>query len=524
MTGPGTAPRGDRPARLALHPDLRVGPVRRRTFGAFVEHMGRGVHTGIHEPGHPRADALGLRTDVIDLVRELGVSTVRYPGGNFVSGYDWEDGVGPLEQRPRRLDLAWHSTEPNTVGLHEFMAFTRAAQVEPMMALNLGTRGMREAIELFTYCMMPTGTALADRRAANGDPEPFRIPIWCLGNEMDGPWQIGHRPAAEYGQLAARTSRALKLIDPDILTVACGSSGPGMPQAGAWEDAVLGAGQGTVDMISAHLYAQEHGDDAPSYLASAHTLDSYLEAIIATADAVTARCDGIGPHRASAHAPTMISVDEWNVTRPDATSLAPSGDDWPVAPRISEARYTALDAVVLGNLLISLLRHTDRVASASLAQLVNVLAPIMTEPGGPAWRQSIFHPFALTSRHARGDVLRVGIDAPAYRNAEQGSSPVIDAVATWEEGTGDLVVIAVNRRRRAIQEITADLRAFGPMQVVAADLVHHLDPTAANTREAPETVVPQPAPEGTVRIEGDQLRWSMPGPAWGIVRLRRAAG
>jgi len=179
--------------RITVDPDFVVGPVRPRTFGSFVEHLGRCVYTGIYEPGHPTADEQGFRQDVLELVRELGVSTVRYPGGNFVSGYRWEDGVGPVDQRPARLDLAWHSTEPNTFGTDEFMSWCVKADVEPMMAVNLGTRGIQESLDILEYCNVPGGSHFADTRRANGVEDPYRVKMWCLGNEMDGPWQIGHK-------------------------------------------------------------------------------------------------------------------------------------------------------------------------------------------------------------------------------------------------------------------------------------------------------------------------------------------
>src|SRR4051794_40819828 len=203
-------------ASLTLDPAFRVGPVDRRLFGSFVEHMGRCVYTGIFEPGHPTADERGFRGDVLDLVRELGPGVVRYPGGNFVSGYRWEDGVGPVAARPRRLDLAWHAVEPNAFGTDEFVAWCRAAGAEPMLAVNLGTRGIQEAVDLLEYCNHPGGTRLSDLRRANGATEPHDVRLWCLGNEMDGPWQVGHRPAAEYGALATRTARAMKLMDPRV--------------------------------------------------------------------------------------------------------------------------------------------------------------------------------------------------------------------------------------------------------------------------------------------------------------------
>src|SRR3954471_4110043 len=177
-------------AHLTVDPRFPVGPINRRLFGSFVEHLGRCVYEGIYEPGHTTADEEGFRQDVIDLVRELGVTMVRYPGGNFVSGFRWEDSVGPKEDRPRRLNLAWHSTETNEVGLHEFASWLDKVGSELMLAVNLGTRGTLEALDLLEYSNISGGTALSDQRIANGATDAFGVKMWCLGNEMDGPWQL----------------------------------------------------------------------------------------------------------------------------------------------------------------------------------------------------------------------------------------------------------------------------------------------------------------------------------------------
>jgi alpha-N-arabinofuranosidase len=224
---------------FALDPAHRVGEVDRRLFGSFVEHMGRCVYTGIYEPGHPTAGPEGFRGDVLDLTRELGVTTIRYPGGNFVSSYRWEDGVGPRESRPTRLDLAWRSIEPNDVGLNEFMGWAREVGAEPMMAVNLGTRGVEAATDLIEYCNHPSGTFLSDLRRSHGVAEPHEIKLWCLGNELDGPWQMGQKTAGEYGRLAAETAKAMRMVDDGIELVAVGSSNSAMPTFAAWEAEVL---------------------------------------------------------------------------------------------------------------------------------------------------------------------------------------------------------------------------------------------------------------------------------------------
>lgn len=498
------------PVSMTVDPAFRVGPVRRRTFGSFVEHLGRCVYTGIHDPEHPNADADGFRRDVVELTRELGVSTVRYPGGNFVSGYRWEDGIGPVEQRPRRLDLAWHSTEPNLVGVDEFLRWTALAGVEPMMAVNLGTRGVQEALDLLEYCTVRSGTRLSDLRRAHGAAEPYDIRMWCLGNELDGPWQLGHKSAYEYGRLAAETARAMRMIRPDLELVACGSSGSGMPTFGEWERVVLGEAYEQVDMVSAHAYYCEEDGDLGSFLASAVDMDRFVESVVATADAVRAQ------KKLSKR--VHVSFDEWNVWYVHrAESRPPSGDDWPVAPVLLEDRYHVADAVVVGSLLISLLRHTDRVHAASLAQLVNVIAPIMTEPGGRAWRQTTFHPFAQASRFARGDVLQVAIDAPTYETARFGDVPLVDAVATRDEATGEVALFAVNRSQGEPAVLDVDVRALPGLRVHEATTFANPDHTWQATADDDTSVLPRP--NGTATVADGRLRVEVPPVSWNVVRL-----
>jgi len=512
-------------ASLTPAPSDVVAPVHRRLFGSFVEHMGRTVYTGIFEPGHPTADEDGFRTDVLELVRELGVTVVRYPGGNFVSGYRWEDGVGPVAERPTRLNLAWHSTEPNTFGLGEFMRWAERAGIEPMMALNLGTRGVAEALDVLEYCNHPGGTALSDLRAAHGSPHPYGVRMWCLGNEMDGPWQLGHLTAAEYGRLAAETARGMRQFDPKLELVACGSSGRSMPTFGAWEETVLSEAYDLVDHISAHAYYQLDGDDLPRFLASSLDLADFLDDVTVRADRVAARLGS--PKRMS------ISLDEWNVWYLKEHMARMAGDppaDWPVAPRLSEDDYTVADAVVVGSMLITLLRRADRVTAACLAQLVNSLGAIRTEPGGPAWRQSIFHPFAQTAAAAQGWVLRGDVCGPLVPAGDRGDVPAVDAVVTWhpgddgsDEGAPDgprVAVFAVNRSVTGTVPLEVDLSAFPGLRLRRATLLQDDDWRAANTLAAPGRVAPRPHPDAA--LDGRVLRAALPPVSWNVLELSGA--
>jgi alpha-N-arabinofuranosidase len=491
----------------SIEPGGSIGDVDRRLFGAFVEHMGRSVYTGIFEPDHPTATPDGFRADVLELVRELGVSVVRYPGGNFVSGYRWEDGVGPVADRPMRLNLAWHTLEPNQFGLDEFVRWADRAGVEPMLAVNLGTRGVQEAVDLLEYANHPAGTAFADRRIANGAAAPHAIRMWCLGNEMDGHWQLGHKTASEYGRLAAETARAMRQLDPTLELVACGSSGPWMPTYVEWERAVLAETYPLVDAISLHNYYQEDPEDLASFLASGVDLDRFIERVAGVADEVA---DALGlPRR------LKLSVDEWNVTRSNG---APPPTDWNVLERIGEEAFTAADAVVVGSLLISLVRHANRVATACLAQLVNVIAPIRSEPGGPAWRQTTFHPFSLTARHARGRALAVPVAVEAISTGKHGDVAPLDAVATLDEETGTLALFVVNRHPTEAIDVTIDLRGWSDeLRLREALIVHDDDRNAVNTEAEPDRVTARPL--AGAALDDGCLRLPLPAISWSVTTI-----
>ncbi|KQX05628.1 MULTISPECIES: arabinosylfuranosidase ArfA [unclassified Leifsonia] len=499
-------------ARLTIDPHFAIGPINRRLFGSFVEHLGRCVYDGLYEPGHPTADAEGFRQDVIDLVKELGVSAIRYPGGNFVSGFRWEDSVGPKEERPRRLDLAWHSTETNEVGLHEFASWLDKVGSELMLAVNLGTRGTLEALDLLEYSNISGGTALSDQRIANGATDAFGVKMWCLGNEMDGPWQLGHRSADDYGKLASQTAKALRQVDPSLELVVCGSSSAHMPTFGEWERVVLTHTYDDVDYISCHAYYEEKNGDLDSFLASAVDMDHFIESVVATADHVKA---------VNGSSKTIdISFDEWNVwyiDRYHGVDKIEGVDNWPVAPRLLEDAYSVADAVVFGNLMISLLKHADRVTSASLAQLVNVIAPIMTEPGGIAWKQTTYFPFAITSRLAQGRALELKLDAPTYSTAVYGEVPLVDAVATHDDETGRSAVFLVNRSQTEAITVTVDIAGLGEVGILETHTLADDDLSAVNTLQEPERVGVHP--NESASIDGRELTITLPPVSWTAISL-----
>ena len=495
--------------KIILHPEMRIGDVDARIYGSFIEHLGRAVYGGIYEPDHPSADPDGFRGDVLALVRELGVPVVRYPGGNFVSGYNWEDGIGPKAQRPRRLDLAWRVTETNQFGLDEFVAWCRKAATAPLMAVNLGTRGADEARRLVEYCNHPGGTQLSDLRIANGTRQPHAIKTWCLGNEMDGPWQICAKTADEYGRAALETAKVMKWVDPTIELVACGSSSSGMPHFGAWEATVLDHTYEHVDYISLHSYYGNRDNDAPSFLARSLDMDRFIRSVAATCDYVKAK--------KRSHKTIQLSFDEWNVwyhSHDVDRKVAP----WSVAPPQLEDVYNFEDALLVGCMLITLLRHADRVKIACLAQLVNVIAPIMTENNGRAWRQTIYYPFQHASRFGRGAALDVHVQSPGYDNKEFGTVPYLEAVAIHDPQSETLTLFAVNRHLSESLHLQGDARAFAGYSVLEHLLLTHPDLKATNSADQPHTVLPRPG--GDAALADGILTATIPPASWNVIRLQ----
>ena len=254
-------------AKLILDLDYKIARVDDRLYSFFVEHLGRCVYNGVYEPGHPTADGAGFRSDVKELARRLRIPLIRYPGGNMVSGFNWEDSVGPRELRPRRLELSRTSIETNEVGLHEFFDYAKDLGSDLIYAVNLGTRGPAEARDLIEYTNHRGGTYYSDMRRKNGREEPFNIKTWCLGNEMDGPWQMCHKTAQEYGAIARETAKMMRWVDKDIELIAVGSSGTELPTYGSWEMEMLDECYDYVDYVAFHRYFRNFETDSDSFLA-----------------------------------------------------------------------------------------------------------------------------------------------------------------------------------------------------------------------------------------------------------------
>ena len=475
-------------ATVHLHTEHRVGRVDERIFGGFLEHLGRAVYGGVYDPGNRLSDERGFRTDVIEALRPLRMPTVRYPGGNFVSAYDWRDGIGPRWQRPRRPDFAWRSIETNQFGTDEFMQWCDAVGTAPMLAVNLGTGTPTEAAALVEYCNLPAGTSNADLRVANGHADPYGVRLWCLGNEMDGSWQAGHVPAPTYAERALVASSLMKGLDGTIKTIACGSSGRRMSTYMEWDRTVLEHCWDSIDYLSVHRYSGNRDDDTRSFLAEGVVVDQILNDYRGLLTYVKAR-------KGSRH-DVRLCFDEWNVWYRE---MGQDGE-WAEAPHLLEERYNVEDALVCAQFLHAFVRNADIVPIACIAQIVNVIAPVLTRPDG-LLLQTIYWPFKLLRDVVAGEALRVEVRVPEV-STSRGDVPVLDVAATVDDDRDAMAVSLVNRDPSIDIDVTIDVA--GTNGTVSSALVITGDPKARNEWEAPDPIRPRPidvsADDGVLRV------------------------
>ena len=495
-------------ASMVLDTSYKAGRVDKRLFGSFVEHMGRVTYGGIYDPGHPAADSRGFRKDVIELVKELQMTIIRYPGGNFVSGYNWEDGVGPKEGRPKRLELAWWATESNEVGTNEFMEWSKATGTDVIMSVNLGTRGIDPARNLVEYCNHPSGTYWSDLRRSHGFEAPHAIRTWCLGNEMDGEWQIGTKTAQEYGRIAVDDAKVMKWTDPSIELVACGSSLDTMPTFPQWEATVLDHAYEHIDYMGLHQYYFNRDCDPANYLAKSVGFDGYIRSAIAALDYMKAK--------KRSKKTMFISMDEWNCVN-DLTIRPIEYDRWSVAPARNETIYTMEDALLFGSMMITLLRHADRIKIACQSLLVNLSACIMAEANGPAWRQTTYYPFLHASLYGRGVVLQTVVVSPKYDCRDYTDVPLLDTVAVWDEADETCAIFAANKDQREELRLQCDIRSLEGYGVIEHIVMQHQAYNAVNGPDRQDNVVPHAG--GVSAVEEGRLTAVLPAFSWNVIRL-----
>ena len=493
-----------------------IGKIDNKLYSSFTEHLGRSIYSGIYEPGHPTADEKGYRMDVAELVKELGVPVIRYPGGNFVSCYDWHDGIGPKEQRPRRMDYAWATIETNEFGIDEFCQWAEKVGIEPMIAVNLGTGSIKDAGDLVEYCNHPGGTYWSDLRAQNGHPEPYNIKYWCLGNEMEGSWQAGHLSAEDYTKKALEAAKIMRWIDPSIKLVACGSSYEMLPTYLEWDRVMLTELYEQVYYISTHNYTMNAGQGTTNFLAAYKQLDTHIKASAKAVEFVKAKNHF--------DKDIKICLDEWNVwnfqdikldSLDDLAGLTTfemtSAEKWEVAPSILQEKYSLLDALVVGGLGITLLNNVDTVEIACLAQLINVIAPITTIRNGGIFKQTIYHPFHMLSKYGHGVTMKAVVDAETY-NCEFGDLPIVEPAVVYNEETDEVRVFVLNCSQDEDTEFEMELQGYGDKKVKKHLVLNGDDLEARNTFEDPDRVVMK-----ELEVPADSTKVVLPKMSWNIV-------
>ena len=491
-------------AKITLAKEFKVGSIDERIYGSFIEHLGRAVYGGIYEPDHPLADENGFRKDVIQLVKELNVPIVRYPGGNFVSGYNWEDGIGPVENRPKRLDLAWGTTEPNYVGINEFMTWCNS---DCMMAVNLGTRGAEEARNIVEYMNHKGNSYWSDLRKSHGYDDPWGVKLWCLGNEMDGAWQMGAKTAEDYGKLANEASKMMKWTDNTIETVLCGSSSRNSKTFGEWEQKSLEIAYDSIDYVSLHQYYDNRADDVESFLAKTLELEEFIYSVICVCDYVKAK--------KRTKKTINLSFDEWNVWY--HSNNAPF-EKWSMSPPRLEDIYNFEDALLVGSMMITLLRHCDRIKIACLAQLVNVIAPIFTENGGRIFKQTTFYPFEHLSNYGRGVALNPIIDCPKYDCKEFTDVPYLESIATMAEDESELTLFCVNKSQDESVVLDLNMLDIDGMKAVEFISMDGYDKKAENSFDK-EIVCPHKNPLPIV--DGNTATIELKPFSWNVIRFSK---
>ena len=457
--------------RIVIDPARASGAIDRNLFGGFAEHLGRCIYGGIYEPESPLADEHGFRKDVLAALRRLRMPVIRYPGGNFVSGYRWRDGVGPAEERPARTDLAWHDLETNRFGTNEFFTFCRRIGAEPYLVVNCGDGDLREARDWVEYCNGTGDSALVKLRRTHGYPNPHAVKYWGIGNEVDGHWQIGYKTPAEYARAFTEFGKAMKWVDPEIKLIASVVSD--------WQGEFVERTQllleqaiDLVDYLSLHWYVGNPNDDFAAYMAVPELLEERLTSYDGLVRAVSLQ-RGI-------KRPIPIAVDEWNVwyrTHPryarEQTKL--------------EEIYNLEDALVVAMQLNAFIRHARSVKMANIAQIVNVIAPIFTRPDGLVL-QTIYYPFEVYSTTCGSLALDAWWEGNTFSGGGCTGVRTLDVSATLDEGRRQLSVYVVNRSHSQALEAALQLTSGKFRNSVKAFTINGPDVKAENTFATPDRV------------------------------------
>jgi alpha-N-arabinofuranosidase len=485
-------------ARVKIDTERTIGDIDPKIYGNFIEHLGRCVDGGVFDEKSPLAEAHGFRRDVLDAAKKLKVSQLRWPGGNFSSNYHWRDGIGPRDQRPARLEMAWGTVESNRFGTHEFLDYVEMLGAEPYICANLGTGTWEEVQQWVEYCNSSEDTAMTRLRKQNGRREPWKVTYWGLGNEMDGPWQMGHRSAEDYGKFALEAAKLMKWTDPNVKLIAAGSSnfGAGSDWTG-WNRTVLEYLKNHADYLSLHTYVGNAQNDFGDFLASSLEVSSRIKTAEGIIDGALS---GIRNRR------IYIAWDEWNVW------YRARGNEQR-GRRILEEHYNLEDALVVATFLNAFVNHAHIVKIANMAQLVNVIAPIFTNDQG-LYLQTIYYPLQLFANNTRGKALDLFVDSPKYKSRRFDEVPYLDASAGYDNGT--LVLNVVNRHKDEPVPASIELedRQFsGPVEVTEVN-----GPDIKSENNFDNAPV-KPAQRSTT-AQGRTLDYSFPPHSYTMLRTR----
>lgn len=495
-------------AKIVLDKDYVISKIDEKAFSSFVEPLGRCIYGGIYEPGHPMANEKGFRKDVLELTKPLNLTLNRYPGGNYTSTFRWEDGIGPKEERRRRPEVAWQCIETNQFGLNEFYEWSKLNGSDVMMTVNLATRGVLEAMDCVEYCNFNEGTYWSDLRIKHGYRAPHGYKYWCLTNEIDGVWQVGQTTGAVYGRLAREASKGMKLLDDNIKTVLAGSSSPGQASFPSFDADALEESYDFIDYLSIHQYIGNAKNDTPNYLAKSLITDQYFKTAIATIDYIKAK--------KRSNKKVNISFDEFNTWHSIAEE-ARFDDKWKVVKPLLEDVYTMEDALALGSMLLTVLKHADRVEIACMSELVNCISHIRTRDGGGAWVLPPYYTFLMYSKYGRGTSLMTSVDSPKYDSTDFTDVPYLDEAAVMDDN-GDITVFAINRSIDEALPIQVDLRGFGKYTVDKHIVLESENAKDTNTEENPNNVVPHN--NGNAQMDGNKVTAILPKLSWNAIRLK----
>jgi alpha-N-arabinofuranosidase len=468
--------------------ERQIGHIHPHIFGGFAEHLGRCIYGGIYEPTSPLADNQGYRTDVLDALDRLKMPIIRYPGGNFVSGYRWRDGVGSLEDRPHRLELAWRTYETNHFGTNEFIQFCRKLNTEPYFVVNCGDGDMREARDWVEYCNSDQNTYLANLRRQHGFDEPHNVKYWAVGNEVDGEWQIGYKTPQEYARSYKEFAKVMRWVDPSIQLFAAMIS--------SWKaeyveriQLLLDHAADYVDYLSIHWYVGNEDNDFAKYMTVSELIDERISVTEGLIRAMTLQ-------RNIQH-PIFIAVDEWNVWYRAKGKFREEHKNL-------EEIYNLEDALVIAMHFNAFIRHARSVKMANIAQIVNVIAPIFTNAEG-LFLQTIFYPFELYSRTCGNIALDVFWKCDTFSAGNYSALRKLDVSATLDEAKKSLTVFVVNRSKTDAIETTVSLDCASFAGDVQVHVVNGPDIKAENSFSQPNQVSVTTA---VIPVERNQLTYT----------------